>query len=477
MRIAMEAAKFTGDEANGLRRAMATFRHMGTIHEYEEKLVQGMVRRGYPEDFAAACFNQIKGFGEYGFPESHAAAFARLVYVSAWLKWRHPEVFAAALLNSQPMGFYAPAQIVRDAREHGVEARHPDVNFSDWDSTLEQSSAHPLSGAATPPPALRATSPASQGRTWAPGAPPRAGEPSAKLTEGAHRSPNGVHLPRMALRLGLRQLDGFRQEWAEQICEARKAGLFVSMGELKTRAGLPAKALEILAAADALGSLELTRRQGLWAAKGLPRARPAPLFAAAGLEDADGPAPEALPRPSLSEEVAHDYQTVRLSLKAHPVQFLRGRLKAEGAIEARQILEIADGRRICFGGVVLVRQRPGSSKGVVFMTLEDETGIANVVVWPKVFDAFRPVVMGARMLMVTGRLQRAADSEGGVIHLIAETLVDRTADLALLSEGGAPIKPPMADDAAKTSGDARAQAVRHRHPRDVRILPPSRDFH
>ena len=441
MRIAMEAAKFTGDEANGLRRAMATFRHMGTIHEYEEKLVQGMTRRGYPEDFAKACFNQIKGFGEYGFPESHAAAFSRLVYISAWLKWRHPEVFAAALLNSQPMGFYSSAQIVRDAREHGVESRHPDVNFSDWDCTLEQLSSMNGENGSGP------------------------------------RGLNGVHLPQMALRLGLRQIEGFRQEWAQAIVKAREAGLYASMDELKTRAGLPAKAMDTLAAADGLGSLELSRRQGLWAARGLPRARPAPLFVAAGLEEDDGPPPLGLPVSALSEEVVQDYQTIRLSLKAHPVQFLRERLRAQGAVEARQVPDIPDGRRIAFGGVVLVRQRPGSSKGVVFMTLEDETGIVNVVVWPKVFDAFRPVVMGARMLMVQGRLQRAVDAEGGVVHLIAEQLVDRTADLGLLSQDDPPMQPPMADDAAKSGGDPRTRQDRHRHPRDVRVLPPSRDFH
>ena len=452
MRIAMEAAKFTGDEANGLRRAMATFRHMGTIHTYEEKMVGRMIDRGYDPDFARDCFNQIKGFGEYGFPESHAAAFARLVYVSAWLKWRHPEVFAAALLNSQPMGFYAPAQIVRDAREHGVEVRAPDVNFSDWDSTLEQSSGE---GVVSPFPA------------------PLEGEGRAIPLRGL----NGVHLPRRAMRLGLRQIDGFRKEWAEAIVEARTAGLFASMDELKTRANLPAKAMDVLAAADSLGSLELTRRQGLWAARGLPRARPAPLFVAAGLEEDDGDPPFALPAAALSEEVVQDYQTIRLSLKAHPVQFLRDRLQAEGAVEARHVPGMADGRRIRFGGVVLVRQRPGSSKGVVFLTLEDETGIVNAVVWPKVFDAFRPVVMGARMLLIEGRLQRAVDAEGGVIHLIAERLIDRTCDLALLSEVDPPLKPPMGDDAARSGGDPRAKDSHRRHPRDVRVLPPSRDFH
>ena len=437
MRIAMEAARFTGDEANGLRRAMATFRHMGTIHQYEERMVGKMIERGYDPEFSANCFNQIKGFGEYGFPESHAAAFSRLVYVSAWIKWRYPEVFAAALLNSQPMGFYAPAQIVRDAREHGVECRAPDVNFSDWDSTLEL---------ATGPVPLEA------------------------------RGLNGVHLPQRAMRLGFRQIDGFREEWALQIMAARTQGLFTSIDDLKGRAALPAHALDHLAAADSLGSLELTRREGLWTSRGLPRARPAPLFAAAGLEEADGDPPLALPRPPLSEEVVHDYETLRLSLKGHPVSFLRHRLQALGAIRADQIATVPEGRRVKVGGVVLVRQRPGSSKGVVFITLEDETGIANIVVWPKVFDTFRPVVMGARMMLIEGRLQRAVDSEGDVIHLVAERLEDRTADLGLLSEADRPLKPPMADDAARSGGDPRLRN-NHRHPRDVRVLPRSRDFH
>ena len=437
MRIAMEAAKFSGDEANGLRRAMATFRHMGTIHEYEEKMVTRMIDRGYDATFAQNCFNQIKGFGEYGFPESHAAAFAQLVYVSAWIKWRYPDVFAACLLNSQPMGFYAPAQLVRDAREHGVEVRHPDVNLSDWDSTLE---------AVADPPC------------------------------DDQRGLNRVHAPRRALRLGFRQIDGFREDWAERITKARAKGLFVSLEDLRQRADLPAAALDHLAAADGVRSLELSRREGLWAAKGLPRAARAPLFAAMGLEEADGGPPSGLPKSRLSEEVVHDYETLRLSLKAHPVAFLRERLKGLGAVEARRLPDIPDGRRIVVGGVVLVRQRPGSSNGVVFLTLEDETGIANVVVWPKVFDTFRAEVMGARMMLIEGRLQRAVDSEGGVIHLVAERIVDRTADLGLLSDAGPPVRPEMADDAARAGGDPRLRPM-HRHPRDVQVLPRSRDFH
>jgi len=476
MRIAMEAAKFTGDEANGLRRAMATFRHMGTIHTYEEMMVGRMIARGYDPEFAANCFNQIKGFGEYGFPESHAAAFAQLVYVSAWIKRFHPEVFAAALLNSQPMGFYAPAQIIRDARAHGVVVRHPDANASDWDCTLEDSLTPSLLGegnrlkggggglagevskAASPPQALRASS-------------PNGG------AAGAWRPAKGL-----PLRLGLRQIDGFKETWALAIMAARRdGGGFRSLDDLRIRAGLPAGALDALAAADALNGLDLARRPGLWAAKGLPRASSAPLFAAAGLEEADGPPSPSLPATPLSEEVVHDYETIRLSLKAHPVGFLRERLARAGAFPAAKLDQVPDGRRAAVAGVVLVRQRPGSAKGVVFLTLEDETGVTNVVVWPKVFDRYRPLVMGARMLLIRGRVQRAPDSEGRVTHLVAETVEDRTGDLALLSD--APLKPPRshADGATGTAPErgepAHEERVIHRHPRNVRILPPSRDFH
>jgi error-prone DNA polymerase len=412
MRIAMVAAEFSGEEANGLRRAMATFRHMGTIHTYEEKMVGGMIRRGYPPEFARSCFAQIKGFGEYGFPESHAAAFAQLVYVSAWIKCFHPEVFCAALLNSQPMGFYAPAQLVRDAREHGVVVRAPDVAASDWDSTLEE-----------------------------------------------------AHGRRKALRLGLRQIEGFREEWAQALTAARAASPFASIDDLRQRAGLPAAALDRLAAADALGGLKLSRREGLWAAKGLPRDAPAPLFAAAGLDEADGRPPQALPRPQLSQEVVNDYETIRLSLKGHPVGFLREGLKARGAISAGTYGDLPDGRRVQVAGVVLVRQRPGTGE-VAFVTLEDETGVVNVVLWPQVFQQYRPVVMAARLMLVRGRVQRA----DGVIHLIGEHLEDLSAELASLSE-------PPARPSAEAEAPARPASVRHRHPRDVRVLPKSRDFH
>ncbi|MBX7248758.1 MAG: error-prone DNA polymerase [Caulobacteraceae bacterium] len=434
MRIAMEAAKFTGDEANGLRRAMATFRHVGTIGDYEVMMVGRMKARGYDPAFAENCFNQIKGFGEYGFPESHAAAFGELVYVSAWLKCDYPEVFATALLNSQPMGFYAPAQIVRDAIDHGVEVAHPDVNMSDWDCTLE-----------------------------------------ARANDA-----------RCALRLGLRQIGGFKRDWGLAIMGARHMqGPFATLDELRSRADLPAAAIDALAEADALSSLAMNRRGGLWAARGLPRSRSAaPLFEAVGLDEGDPDGFAHLPQAARSEEVVADYQTIRLSLKDHPVSFLREDLARRGVIPARALERVGEKRKAAVAGVVLVRQRPGSAKGVCFMTLEDETGVANVVVWPKVFDRFRPVVMGARMVLVRGYVQRAEDApETDVIHLVAESIEDRTADLALLSDET--FNPPRSPgDAAASSAPAkgepsppRSEPRRHRHPRDVRVIPRSRDFH
>jgi error-prone DNA polymerase len=407
MKIAMVAAEFTGEEANGLRRAMATFRHNGTIGNFEEKMVGRMIARGYDAEFAQNCFNQIKGFGEYGFPESHACAFAHLVYVSAWVKWLYPDVFAACLLNSQPMGFYAPAQIVRDAREHGVEVRHPDVNASDWDASLE------------PRPRRR----------------------------------------RHALRLGMRSIDGFRRDWAEAIMAARADGPFLDLDDLRRRAALTPPALDRLAEADAYGSLDLTRRQGVWAARGAAPASSAPLFEAMGLNEADGRPPEALPVLAPSEEVVGDYQTLRLSLKGHPVSFLRDRLAQAGALTAKDYPARPNGRRVAVGGVVLVRQRPGTAKGVCFMTLEDETGVANLVLWPDVFERFRPVAMGARMVLARGKVQTAE----GVTHLVVDHLEDWT-----------PMLGDLTPDTAPGSGHAPA---RGRHPRNVQVLPGSRDFH
>jgi error-prone DNA polymerase len=432
MRIAIEAAGFTPDEANQLRRAMATFRHVGTIGTLHAKLVEGMVGRGYNREFAERCFKQIEGFGEYGFPESHAASFALLVYASSWIKLHHPEVFCAALLNSQPMGFYAPAQIVRDAREHQVEVRHPDINASLWNCTLEVRTPLPEGegGARSAQPSGRVRGYDVESLTPHPPKPDGLG-PSLSLRERCDL--------RHAVRLGFRSIDGFREEWATTLVEEREqGGPYRSIDDLRARARLPAAALDALASADAAQSLQLTRRRALWAAKGLPPAKPAPLFEYAGLREGDGAPPDALPVAPLSDEVIQDYQTLRLSLKAHPLSFLRDTYQALGAITAAETLKVRDGAPCAMAGVVLVRQMPGSAKGVVFMTLEDETGVVNTVVWPSVFEEHRPIAMGARLVLARGRIQRSDN----VTHLVVDTLEDRSGDLATLSE--AKFDPPFA---------------------------------
>jgi len=385
MRLAIEAAKFTPEEANGLRRSMATFRHHGGVGVYGEKFVHGMVSRGYAEDFAQRCFRQIEGFGSYGFPESHAVSFAKLVYISAWIKRHHPDVFCAAMLNSQPMGFYQPAQLVRDAREHGVEVRAADVMSSGWDCGLEE-----VARAPSPPPT------------------------------------GGESLGLRAVRLGLRQIRGLRREEAERLIAARAAGAR-TLQDLAGRAGLSRQSLELLAEADALRSLGLDRRAGLWAVKGLaPEVKveaEAPLLALMG-----APAEEAtvLPAMALPAHVAEDYRTTSLSLKAHPCAFFRPLLTSLGAVTAADLREVKDGRKVSVGGLVLIRQRPGTAKGVVFVTLEDETGSANAVVWRDVFTANRRAVMSSAFLVAHGRLQRA----GEVIHIVAERFTDLSGRLA-----------------------------------------------
>ena len=471
MRIAMEAAKFTSAEVNELRKSMATFRKRGTIGLLEEKMVSRMVARGYDQAFAARCFNQIKGFGEYGFPESHAASFALLVYVSAWLKCHYPEVFAAALLNSQPMGFYAPAQIVRDAREHGVTVHAVDVSHSDWDCTLEPNSwadfslpvskVIPIDGRCSHPPCGEAD------RTKARALPPRP------------RPPSGL-----PLRLGLRQIDGLEQPEAEKLMAARarlmphtgppNAPPFASLADLLALSGIKRATLDKLASADAMRSLALDRREALWDAQALSQQGELPLFAWSETRDS-GPEPAvSLPQMPLCEHVVNDYQTLRLSLKAHPMSFLRTRLEAHrGArvIPASALTTLKDGARVAVAGVVLVRQRPGSAKGVVFMTIEDETGVANAVVWPKTLERFRRVVMGARLILIHGRIQRHET----IIHVVSERLEDRSDWLGLLADGAELMKIPIAraDEVLRPDpGSARP-----RHPRDARVIPKSRDFH
>jgi error-prone DNA polymerase len=442
MKIALDAAKFGSEEANQLRKAMATFRSKGNIEVLQDKMVGRMIARGYDPDFAQRCFDQIKGFGEYGFPESHAASFAHLVYVSSWLKWKYPAAFAAGLLNSQPMGFYAPAQIVRDAREHGVEVREIDVNMSEWDCTLE---ALPLDGGGL-----------------------GGGDSRAPLDVQDHPTPAPPHQGEgRILRLGLRQIDGLQREAADRLVARRP---YASVEELRSRGGVPVHAIHRLAAADAFRSIGLDRRAALWDARALKAAPDLPLFAYAETRE-EGPEETAaqLPAMPLSEHVVNDYQTIRLSLKEHPMRFLRDHYAAGKFITADQLKTIRDGKRLSIAGLVLIRQRPGSAKGVVFITIEDETGIANLVVWPDVFEKQRKIVMGARLMAVHGIVQRDPDS--AVIHVVARRLEDHSHMLRHLSED--------IMEAPLSRGDAPG-AMRPppgRHPRDVEVIPKSRDFH
>ncbi len=499
MQIAIDAAKFSPDEANDLRRAMATFRRMGTIHTLEKKMVGRMIARGYEPDFAQRCFNQIKGFGEYGFPESHATSFALLVYASSWIKCHYPDVFCAGLLNSQPMGFYAPAQIVRDAREHNIVVRPVDVNFSDWDNKLE-------------------------------------------VVEGKFH----------AVRLGFRQVDGLRREMMEEFVVVRdeyktqqtlnassrfaphptacaatlptrgreKVGVvsnnnqqgfqnvetsgevnqgalipsplwggwpggsggvtFTSIEQIRRKTGLSIAVLERLAAADCFRSLDLDRRQALWKVRGLVSDAQLPLFEASDTDALGQDHKVELPKMPLSEHVVADYQTHRLSLKAHPMSFLRQDYSSRRIISARDFLKTRNGQYVQIAGVVLVRQKPGTAKGVVFMTLEDEGGVANIIVWSKVMQRYRKVVMRARLVLVKGIVQR----QGAIIHVIARNLVDLSDDLARLSDDNLPPVLARADEVASQVierpflGRApRAGHTQRNHPRNVRIIPKSRDFH
>jgi len=441
MQIAITAAKFTPDEADGLRRAMATFRHNGTVHLFRDKFITGMTVRGYDREFAEHCFGQIEGFGEYGFPESHAASFALLVYASAFIKCHYPDVFCAAILNSQPMGFYQPAQLVRDARAHGVEIRQADVNFSDWDSTLE------------PAPTL----------------------PSLASGGGIK---GGGH----AVRLGFRIIGGLNEDELKKLIAARGNG-FSSIERLAATAGVSRFTIERLAEADAFRSLGLDRRAALWAARRLDAIgariarRSTPPSPATGRGSGSGSGalplltphlgeelfpeqPLALPAMPLCEHVVEDYVATGLSLKAHPVSFFRDHLATLGAMRNAEINNenLIQDTIVTVAGLVLIRQRPGTAKGVVFLTIEDETGAANIIVWPKAFENNRRTVMTARFLAVRGRLQRA----GLVIHVVAKTFIDLSPHLPWLREGGDLFSP-------KLSGGPL--------PDETPSLVKSRDFH
>jgi len=556
MKIAIVAAGFTPGEADKLRRAMATFKRVGTIKTFQDKMVEGMVRRGYARDFAERCFRQIEGFGEYGFPESHAASFALLVYASAWIKCHYPDVFCAALLNAQPMGFYAPSQIVRDAGRHGIAVRPPDVNFSNWDSTLEDEAMEtgqppalketpilagskgtptptkenpipagskgtptltlplpgggdapfpaPLSKAAmpaTPPPErgrlgggpserlgggqpgrLDQTRGAGEGRGAEPG---RASQlPQETLTPLRRETPiipdnetssltlplpGGRDSPRLhptnadmagdirsthAVRLGFRQVKGLREDDAGALVANRGRG-YDSVRDLWLRSGLSRAAIERLADADAFRSLGLDRRDALWAARALGAGGTddrLPLFDTAALADIRNEPDVDLPPMPVGEHVVNDYRFLSLSLKAHPLSFLRRRLAAERIVPNAALRAMSGSRRLTVSGLVLIRQRPGTAKGVIFMTIEDETDIANVIVWPKTFERFRPVVLGARLVTVTGRMQ----SESGVIHVVADRIEDRTAMLTALSEDAGDLSAlARSDEVRRPSADMR----------------------
>ena len=433
MKIAIVAAGFTPSEADQLRRAMATFQHTGTIHTFERKLIEGMVSKGYERNFAKRCFRQIEGFGDYGFPESHAASFALLVYVSAWLKCHYPDIFTTAILNSQPMGFYAPAQLVRDAQRHGVEVRPVDVNHSNWDNTLESDTLE-----------------------------------SGALEPHGH----GKH----ALRLGFRQIKGFHEESASALIEAREAlgRDFTDPAEINHLARLTAPVLKCLAQADAYASMKLRRRDALWAVRALPPA-PLPLFKAG--ENREDPE-VSLPSMAIGEEVTYDYAALRLSLKTHPLALMRDELAATGAVPADSLLHTQDGKRVTVAGLALVRQRPGTASGVIFITLEDETGVSNLVVWPKKFERFRRVIMAARLIKVTGKLQR----EGVVIHVIADHLEDMTHRLRALAGPDFKCTDRRKDAHAAYennsahAGEAKSPLSESRQGASRKLFP-SRDFH
>ncbi|WP_311967547.1 error-prone DNA polymerase [Bradyrhizobium archetypum] len=516
MRIAIEAAKFTSEEANGLRRSMATFRNLGTIGTYESKLIGNMVARGYDPEFAKSCFDQIKGFGSYGFPESHAASFAQLVYISSWLKHWHPDAFCCGLLNSQPMGFYAPAQIVGDARKNGVEVREIDVSFSFAQNTLEEGEGKYC--------AVRLGFRQIDGFHWLDEDEERlkgmqisfrdALKPEVSLASrtgtvlplplagegwgGGASTSHAARMERAPTRIA--SIDAIRpppqagevrgargsatvetKDWADRIVAARNRRPFTSLEEFARDTGLPKRALILLADADAFRSIGLDRRAALWAVRRLPDDVPLPLFQAAVAREQPDENAKPLPEMPLPEQVVADYQTVRLSLKGHPMEFLRERFTKERVVACRDVNHKNEKRRVRCAGVVLVRQRPGSAKGVVFMTLEDETGIANIVVWPKVMEQYRKEVMGARLILVEGYIQSSPEN---VTHLVAQRMFDRSHDLiglaneALSRKHPVPAGPALAEplnDDRRDHIETPAQKIRH--PRDVRILPPSRDFH
>jgi error-prone DNA polymerase len=415
---------------------------VGTIGQLKEKFIQGMIANKYTPEFAEACFNQIRGFGEYGFPESHAASFALLVYASSWIKCYYPDVFAAALLNSQPMGFYAPSEIVRDAIEHGVESRPPDINHSHWDNILEP------------------------------------GPEASKHLHSRHESMADDIKTTHALRLGFRQIKGLNEDEINAFVANRGAG-YDSVRDVWLRGGLDASTIEQLADADCFRSLGLERRDALWAARGLNTVGGQEDLPLLSLQKARNLEPDfSLPSMILGEHVVEDYRTLGLSLKSHPAALLREEFRARGAIPAEELNNMKNGQKVRVAGLVLVRQRPGTASGVIFMTLQDETHIANIVVWARTFERFRPEVLGAQLCAVDGVVQK----EGEVIHVVAHKLHDYTPLLAKLSGSEFDMSVTNADEVRRpVEADSRS------HPRNIRhnlsykpaagVMPKGRNFH
>jgi DNA-directed DNA polymerase III PolC len=459
MQIAITAAGFEPAEADRLRRAMATFKRTGTIGTFEQRFIEGMVNRKYSREFAQQCFNQIKGFGEYGFPESHAASFALLVYASSWVKAYYPDVFCAAMLNSQPLGFYAPAQLVRDAREHGVEIRAVDINSSDWDCLLEDAVF------------------------------------AKDKIDFRHREMKDVIKTRRAVRLGFRQVKGLSEKTIREKLIANRGDCYTSIRDLWLRSGLGKPDMERLADADAFGTIGLSRREALWAVRALDvksAAEGLPLFDQVSHVDLQVEPRTQLPQMLPGEQVIEDYRYLSLSLKAHPVSFLREEFHKIGITRSVDLLQVENDRRVTIAGLVLVRQRPGSAKGVIFMTLEDETGVANAIVWPKTFEKYRSIVMGARLVKIRGKLQK----QSGVIHTVVDHIEDMTPCLGLLQKEARRFGAcTRADEVLKPTADPRQKKIagflekaamekRIRSEGDhmtasktARVMPKGRNFH
>nr|WP_294501420.1 error-prone DNA polymerase [uncultured Rhodopila sp.] len=513
MQVAIVCAGFTPSEADALRRSMATFKFTGGVSHFKTKLIAGMVERGYTEVFAEKTFSQIEGFGSYGFPESHAASFALIAYASAWLKCHHPDVFCCALLNAQPMGFYATAQIVRDAQLHGVEVRPVSVNESAWDCTLERlgqrvicaniSDGGPDTVPVSWPGLSRPSTTYGAGRGKVVDGRTKSGHDTtttaaagpAKLAPIGHRplipvmvgeGPPSTPSPaqaqgvdaglrrhddggdhddgdRYAVRLGLRMVKGLSATHADEMIARRGAG-YRSIEDMWRRSRVPVASLERLAEADAFQTLGLDRRQALWTIRGLSDTR-LPLFDSLPAEPDREPA-IALAAMTAGRQVVEDYRSTGLSLRRHPVSFLRQDLAARRIVRCSDLLTIRDGKRVEVAGIILVRQRPGSARGVLFVTVEDETGHANLILWPSVFEAQRRLVLSASMIACRGKLQR----EGEVLHVIAEHLTDLSDLLRGVGER----------DEAFPLVHGRGDEAKHGgapDPREKKPMPASRDIY